>query len=255
MRKNLISGMRQTLGAVALMVSLASWSDAAEERLIQQGEAIYQRSCLVCHGIDGKGDGPAAYYNSAYSASRPRDFTVGNYKFRSTASGESPTAQDLFRILTNGIPGYMPSFSGLSEEARWQVIAYVQQFNQDPSMLHPEIINLQESEIPSSSASIEQGRSIYVTMECQACHGMDGRGTGATTQAQDLLDNRGLPIPSTDLTFPRSFKNGWTARDIVRTLLTGLDGTPMPSYQGQLQDREEDVWHLANYILSLSPRP
>ena len=218
-----------------------------------EGRLVYERSCLVCHGVAGKGDGPAAFYNSAYQAPRPRDLMVGNYKFRSTPSGEAPTDQDLFWIITNGIPGYMPPFSGLSEEARWQVIAYVKQFSSDRFGSTPDVTVLPEPMIPVSSNSIAQGRLVYVAMECHSCHGMDGRGTGATTN--ELQDSRGMLIASTDLTFPRSFKNGGTARDIVRTLWTGLDGTPMPSYESQLQERPEDVWHLANYILSLSSFP
>ena len=54
---------------------------------VVEGTIIYEQSCLVCHGASGKGDGPASFYNAAFSASRARDFTVGNYKFRSTVSG------------------------------------------------------------------------------------------------------------------------------------------------------------------------
>lgn len=219
---------------------------------VEEGRVIYERSCLSCHGASGKGDGPAAFYNSAYSASRPSDFTVGNYKYRSTASGEYPTDQDIFRVITHGITGTMPSFGGLSESARWQVIAYLKTFSQDAVGVKPDLVALPEPAIPTSSASVAQGRSVYVTLECHSCHGVNGRGQVGLTRAKELIDSRNLPMPLSDLALAGSFKIGASARDIVRMLFTGLDGTPMPSYESQFLGREADAWHLANYILSLS---
>ena len=252
MRVQILMSYWLCLSIAGLIGHVSSWAALADSD-IQLGQKIYERSCVTCHGEFGKGDGPAAFYNSAYSAPRPRDFTVGNYKFRSTPSGEAPTDQDIFRVLTNGIPGYMPSFSGLSEDQRWQVTAYLKQFSPDLFRESPTVVDLPDPFIPFSLKSAQQGRSVYLEMECQACHGLDGRGTGATTLMNDLADSRGLQISSTDLTFPQSFKNGGTGQDIIRTVLTGLDGTPMPSYEAQLQGRSEDAWHLVNYVLSLSP--
>ncbi len=232
---------------------LTVYATSSSEIDVSAGAIIYERSCLVCHGLSGRGDGPAAFYNSAYSASRPRDFTVGNYKYRSTPSGEYPTDQDLFRVITNGIPGAMPSFGGLPQSARWQVIAYLKAFSQDAAGAKPEIIVLPEPAIPTSSASVAQGRFVYVTLDCHACHGVDGRGQVGLTRAKELIDSRNMSMPPSDLTLAGSFKIGASARDIVRTLFTGLDGTPMPSYERQFHGREADAWHLANYILSLSP--
>lgn len=237
----------------ALGSSLSVYATTLSEIDVSGGALIYERSCLVCHGIDGHGDGPAAFYNSAYSASRPRDFTVGNYKYRSTPSGELPTDQDIFRVITNGIPGAMPSFGGLPESARWKVVAYLKAFSQDATGKKPETVTLPEPAIPTSSASVAQGRSVYLALDCHSCHGVDGRGRVGLTRAKELIDSRNLPMPPSDLTLAGSFKIGPSARDIVRTLFTGLDGTPMPSYANQLHGQEVDAWHLANYILSLSP--
>jgi len=44
-----------------------------------------------------------------------------------------------------------------------------------------------------------------------------------------------------------------SAREIVRTLLTGLDGTPMPSYHLVLDD--DELWDLAYYVASLGGPP
>ncbi len=227
-------------------------SDIKESEDIERGRIVYERSCLVCHGSTGQGDGPAAFFNAAFSGPRARDFTVGNYRFRSTASGEAPLDQDLMRVITEGIPGTMPSFRGLSEQARWQVIAYLKQFNVEVAQANPVPVALPEQEVPDSAASVAKGREIYHELDCHSCHGVNGDGRGTSTK--QLQDDRELRSRSSDLRYRTELKNGHEQRDIIRTLFTGLDGTPMPSYAAQLEGREEDAWHLANYILSLSAR-
>ena len=68
----------------------------------------------------------------------------------------------------------------------------------------------------------------------------------------NLRDGRGRRIAATDLINRASYKNGASPRDIDRTLITGLDGTPIPSYAGQFVGKEEQLWHVVNDILSLS---
>ena len=218
----------------------------------EKGKQIFDRSCLFCHGAEGKGDGPAGWFQGRYAAPRPLNFTMGYFKFRSTASGDLPTDQDLFRTVTKGIPGYMPSFASLTEEERWQVIAYVKSFSPVFRMETPVPLPLAGASTPLLSESIERGRALYTSFECHTCHSVDGRGDGPVNQAGELMDATGLRIQATDLTSPSSFKNGSSSSDIVRTLMTGLDGTPMPSYAGQLIGRERDAWDLVNYIHSLS---
>ncbi len=223
--------------------------------VLEEGRIIYEQSCLVCHGEAGLGDGQAGFYNAAYSASRPRDLTVGNYKFRSTESGSLPLDQDLLRIVTNGIPGTMPTFSGLSPEQRWQVVAYIKTFYAGFQEEMPELVSIPESAIAPSTESVQRGKALYMEMDCHSCHGEQGLGEGEVALAGELKDSTELPISPNDLTNRTGWKNGSTARDVVRTLFTGLDGTPMPSYASQFAGQEEDAWHLANYILSLSVQP
>lgn len=219
---------------------------------IARGKAIYARTCVFCHGIQGKGDGPAAVFIGAYTGPRPKDFTREDYKFRSTASGHLPTDDDLFRTLTKGIPGFMPSFQSFTEQERWEVIAYIKTFapgfqeNEAPAMRLP------APPIATSPENIARGRRVYLEQKCEACHGPDGKGDSPLALAAELTDARGMALAPADLTMPRSFKNGALPNDIVRTLLTGLDGTPMPSYEAAFEGREEDLWHLADYLLSLS---
>jgi high-affinity iron transporter len=85
---------------------------------------------------------------------------------------------------------------------------------------------------------------MYVDAGCGNCHGDEGRGDGSSAKS--------LSMPPANLTL-RPFKNGSTAKDIVRTLVTGLDGTPMPSYHLMLDDA--DFWALAYYVESLGGPP
>jgi cytochrome c oxidase cbb3-type subunit I/II len=84
--------------------------------------------------------------------------------------------------------------------------------------------------------------------ECWQCHGESGRGDGPS--APTLKDNTGLPISPADLTLPLRFKNGARPQDVYRTLMTGLIGTPMPSYADALEP--EQAWDVIFYVLSLS---
>jgi mono/diheme cytochrome c family protein len=218
----------------------------------EKGRIIYDRSCIFCHGVDGRGDGPAGWFIGRFSSPHPRDFTKESYKLRSTASGEMPTDQDLFRTVTQGIPGYMPSFNGLSEEERWHVIAYVKSFNPIFKAGNPTPMSFPDPPFPSSEASIENGRKLYVKYSCHTCHGDNGYGDGPESIKGNLKDARGLPISSGNLSDRASLKNGSSPRDIYRSVMTGLDGTPMPSYADSLSGKEKEVWDLVYYVLSLS---
>ncbi len=217
-----------------------------------KGKQIYEQSCLLCHGVSGRGDGPAAFFNAAYMAPRPTDFTVGSFKFRSTPTGALPTDQDLFRIVTRGVPGYMPSFRGLAEHERWSVIGYIKTFYPGFREERPESIPLKSLPVPAVAESIDRGRLVYFNSGCQGCHGDDADGEGHLARAEELVDQRGLPIRPGDLTNRSSLKNGSAPQDLYRSIMTGLDGTPHPSFMDQYADKEEDIWHLVNYLLSLS---
>ena len=146
----------------------------------------------------------------------------------------------------------MPPFLGLSEEERWNVIAYVKTFSPAFKLETPKILSIEDPQIPPTLESIEKGRDLYFRFGCQECHGASARGDGPLAEVGGLKDDLDLSIAPRDLTQPMSFKNGSTPRNIFRSIMTGLDGTPMPSYAPQAEGNKEDIWHLVNYILSLS---
>ena len=92
--------------AVALSVSAQGEID---------GAVIYQERCAFCHGDQGDGNGPVAQYLDP----RPRDFTAGQFKFRTTASGELPLRQDVIDIVKAGVRGTaMPRWKACSPKPR-----------------------------------------------------------------------------------------------------------------------------------------
>jgi cytochrome c oxidase cbb3-type subunit 2 len=216
---------------------------AAKEALAK-GKRAYQKHCAKCHGVNGDGQGPLAVDLST----KPQNFTNGVYKFRSTQSGELPTDEDLLRTISVGIPGTaMEGYQELPQPDRLALVAYLKS-------LSPRFLKSQQGTPiifpvarPHTPESVTRGRQWYNQMQCSACHGADGRGDGEL--AQKLTDTAGEPIQPADLTRKR-LKSGKGPEAIYRTIMTGLDGTPMPSY-GYSLDPEEG-WDLALYIFSLA---
>ena len=226
------------------------WSPAQAEAQqagdAASGKAMYEKKCALCHGPDGKGDGPGA----ATLDPKPRDFTKGLYKIRTTASGQPPTDTDLFRIITEGMNGTsMPGWKVLPEKERVNLVAYLKTFAPD-KFKEPSKAADFPKEVASSRESLARGKEMFEAIECNKCHGNAGRGDGPS--APELKDDWGNPIRPANLTKPWTFRGGGSVREIAARLVTGLMGTPMPSFIDSVE-KPEDIWHVANYVKSLGP--
>ena len=226
------------------------------EEWIAHGKAVYARRCLGCHGENGDGNGPAAAF---MQQDRPRNFTLGVFKFRLTPSGSMPDDGDLMRTITRGVRGTaMPSWHELPEKDRLAVIQYIKYvlaadrgepdkpyfyFVEEPPKA-PLFIGVPPA---PSAALVARGQEAWRAAKCWECHGDEGRGDGE--KAAGLEDDFGFPIPPANLTTGQ-FKSGPDVKDIFRTISTGLSGTPMPSFADTVG--EEERWALAYYVLALS---
>ena len=74
---------------------------ASTSATVAKGKHLYEVNCVQCHGAEGKGDG----YGAPFLVPPPRDLTAGQYKFRTTAGGQLPTDDDLFRTISRGANG------------------------------------------------------------------------------------------------------------------------------------------------------
>ena len=226
------------MGLVALGAVLAAAPAAAQP---VDGRKVYDSHCAICHGAKGDGGGPGA----DRVAVKPRDFTTGRYKLRSTGSGQLPSDDDLRRSIRQGMPGTaMIPQDHLSDVEVEAVIGVVKGFS--PRFARgPAPRPLTIPPAPAQTAdTLARGRAVYVKGQCAECHGKEARGDGPS--AKDLK------IKPTDLTL-RPFKSGPTPRDIFRAMLTGMDSTPMPSYQNVLED--DELWNLAHYVHALGGPP
>ena len=236
------------LAALALVLPGLNPSTARAEppepAAAARGAKAYAKYCISCHGTHGDGRGPTADWIDP----RPRNFTTGTFKFRSTASGELPTDDDLLRTVTEGLHHTnMPRWAPLTARERADVVQFVKtlspRFTAEPAG-KPIAIPPRPAFTP---ALVEQGRAVWGKMQCASCHGDGGKGDGPS--ASTLRDDWGYAIAPRDFT-SGPLKVGDAPEDLYRTFLTGLNGSPMPSF-AEAGLTPDDAWALVAYVRSL----
>jgi len=183
------------------------------------GKAIYETSCMPCHGADGNGDGSM----SGNLPEPPPE--IGNPEL---ARQSRPS--DWYWIVTNGnLEKLMPGFvNSLDDRSRWDVVAYVYSLSTTPE-------------------EMSAGRAVYEA-ECADCHGMDGRGDG---QAPDLTDQQRMTQRSAQeleavlaagqgsmpgFADKLSESERWAAVSYIRSLtFGGLESAPPTEEEAQAQ--------------------
>jgi cytochrome c oxidase cbb3-type subunit 2 len=204
---------------------------------------------VTCHGVRGDGRGEAAEGLDP----APRDFVRAVYRYRSTPTGSLPVDDDLARTILRGLPGTsMAGFrSFVDDQEVRDLVAWVKRFSPrfDEEFID-EPVDVPPPP-PRSSAAEARGRELYVELQCGKCHGDDGSGQGWGTE-EDFTDALGRIAKPRDLR-TGIFRSGRTPSDLYRTLVTGLDGSPMPAYEDTLA--ADDVYRLIYYVMSLDRGP
>jgi len=236
---------------VASVFIAGSPADFAQERHVGKlagnagsGKQLYRRFCIGCHGPQGDGNGE----NAPWIDPKPRDFTAATFKCRSTPTGTLPTDEDLDHAVQRGfVTTNMPSWNPLTPQQRADLVAYVKTFSPRWGTEKPGTPISIPRETPANIDNILHGRELFQKMECWKCHGPEGHGDGPS--ASTLTDSKDNPIRPYNFSTGSRFKCGETNQDLYRIFMTGVDGTPMPSFADVIQPN--DAWDLVHFLRTL----
>lgn len=208
------------------------------------GKMLYRRFCIGCHGPDGNGQG----MNAQWIDPQPRDFTEATFKCRSTPTGTLPTDEDLYNAITRGfVDTNMPSWRPLNPQQRADLVAFIKTWSPRWAKEKPGASLNIPPETPITIESILHGRELFQKLECWKCHGPEGHADGPS--AATLTDSKGNPIKPFNFSTGDRFMCGNTNRDLYRIFMTGLDGSPMPSFADVIQPN--DAWDLVHFLRTL----
>ena len=91
------------------------------DKMIKAGAQVFKTNCAMCHGPEGKGDGPAG----ASLNPKPRNFVEGKWKKGGTRLG-------IFGVIQNGLEGSsMVSFKHLPVNQRWALVHFIRSITQN----------------------------------------------------------------------------------------------------------------------------
>jgi len=215
----------------------------------------YRRYCVGCHGELGDGNGEVAPWLDPTVLPgigfRPRDFTLAVFKCRSTPTGTLTTDEDLFDTIGRGLDrSAMPIWNVLTKQERADLVAWIKHFSPRWQTEKPG----PPIQIPPEPAvtpdKVKAGQEVFGRVQCWKCHGVEGRGNGPS--ASTLQDDQGRAIVPYNFTEDTRPKCGSTDQDIYKIFMTGLDGTPMPSFSDNI--KPDEAWDLVFYLRTLQPR-
>jgi mono/diheme cytochrome c family protein len=239
------------------------------EDLSLSGPELYARHCGACHGAGGDGRGRAAWLLFP----RPRDFRAERFRLVSARNGV-PTLEDLVAVSKQGMPGTsMPPFENLSDDQHELVAQEVVRLHREGvrdhfiDVMEKEGEEIDEEDVrqvvtnctvpvdvvddpeigPPSSQSIARGKTTYLQLGCEKCHGHDGAGAWDVS----LVNEKGYPTRSRDLVH-EPLKGGEEPEGMYRRIFLGMPGTPHPASWNLPADQLIDLVH---YCRSLSREP
>ena len=208
----------------------------------------YRRYCVGCHGDRGDGMGE----NFPWVDPKPRDFQLGIFKCRSTPTGTLPTDQDLSDTIGRGLDrSNMPPWNIFTEQQKADLVAWVKHFSPRFATEKPGTPIQIPSEPEVTADRIKAGREVFSRVQCWKCHGVTGEANGPS--ASTLQDDLGRPIAAFNFTEGSRPKCGSPDQDLYRIFMTGLDGTPMPSFADNI--KPDEAWDLVFYLRTLMSEP
>lgn len=197
----------------------------ANQPAAYEGRRLYVSYCQLCHGTEGRGDGPLARTMKISPADlnttvRSRSDTILT-KIITGEGRQTITGRDRHNLLSEAMPEWKDVFSEAQVKA---LIAYLRFLSRSKHEL---------------MGDPEVGVQLYQKY-CQVCHGVEGDGDGIMTSLMGIM-----PMDHTNPNVTSSLSN----EQIVDSILEGK-GRYMPAWRGILS--QADVEALVSYIRLLS---
>lgn len=234
------------------------------------GQALYQRWCESCHGVQGDGAGIGARY--VYPP--PRNLLSGRFSLV-TSDNRVVSRADIERVLRNGMPGTaMVAYEGKVREDELQALvdevcrlcqvgaaaryaANCARTGEAPDEQECREFVARATTpsaplvVPSFSVhdarAVERGKRLFYSQGCSSCHGSDGMGAADVA----LIDEAGHAVRPRDLVH-EPFKGGHQPEAIYRRIRLGFPSGPMPAHSAL---SEQETIDLVSYVVSLSAAP
>jgi mono/diheme cytochrome c family protein len=219
--------MKSIIHAMVLLALMAVSAPAmsVDPPPAYEGRRLYVSYCLLCHGTDGKGDGPLAKAMQISPANlnttvRSRSDTILT-KIITGEGKQTITGRDRHNLLSEAMPEWKDVFNESQVKALIAYLRFLGTTKHD-LMGDPEV-----------------GLQLYQKY-CQVCHGVEGDGDGIMTNLMGIM-----PMDHTNPNETNSLDND----ELVESILDG-QGRYMPAWRGILS--QSDVEALVSYIRLLS---
>ncbi len=103
------------LAEAAVDVSKITEPWVANEDMVKHGKKVFAQNCAMCHGNEGKGDGPAGQALNP----KPRNLVEGPWKKGGGYIG-------IYTVLLEGLPGTsMAAYAQLKSVDRWALVQFI----------------------------------------------------------------------------------------------------------------------------------
>jgi mono/diheme cytochrome c family protein len=235
------------------------------------GKTTYLEYCVQCHGVDGKGNGPAA----KGLLPPPRNLTQGLYKFPWVQYGELPHDEDFARIIRQGLKGTAMLPWDISDERLNAVIQYIKTFAPEVWVGEDKVLGT-KFELPADPfgpekkvEAIAKGKKVYhVTAACTQCHRGYESKSEISNYSKELMGSAMKPdefspdlyqlkpqdgeysykVLPPDFTY-HELRSVGDMESLVQRLMYGVTGSGMPGWKDVISD--EEIWAVAYYIQEL----
>jgi len=219
--RNFIHTTVLLLTLLSLIPSIAS----ANPPPAYEGRKLYVSYCQLCHGTDGKGDGPLAKTMKINPADltttvRSRSDTILT-KIITGKGRQTITGRDRHNLLSDAMPEWKDVFNELQVKSLIAYLRFLGNAKHD-LMGDPKI-----------------GMQLYQTY-CSVCHGVEGDGDGIMTNLMGIM-----PMDHTNPNETNRLSN----KELVNSIQDGK-GRFMPAWRDILN--KSDIEALVSYVRLLS---